>query len=82
MSSSLESLLTVIISAVGVVVWLVRLEGKAMESLRRNAETQNEVDDLRLRLESLDERLMRRLSAIERSLARIEGRLSVEPEEE
>jgi hypothetical protein len=59
----------------GGVVWLVRLEGKIMQVERSNQETQKDVDDLRVRHEALDERLMEKLSHIEKSLARIEGHL-------
>jgi chromosome segregation ATPase len=57
------------------VVWLVRLEGRINQVESSNIETQKDVDDLRLKHESLDERLVNKLSEIERALARIEGRL-------
>lgn len=60
------------------IVWLVRLEGKINQVEKLNDNTQKDVDDLRIRHEALDERLMRKLSEIEKSLARIEGFLGNE----
>lgn len=70
-----ETLLTASAMFVGGIVWLVRLEGRLNQNERLNNETQKDVDDLRARHEALDERLMAKLSQIERALARIEGHL-------
>lgn len=67
--------LELLIALVGVVVWLVRLEGKLYSSIQANNQTQKDVDDLRNRHHDLDARVVRELTHIRESLARIEGRL-------
>jgi len=56
-------------------VWLVRIEGRTMQLQQLINVCQADVDDLRKRHEALDERLMAKLSEIEKSLSRIEGHL-------
>lgn len=81
-----NDLLTATAMLVGVIVWMVRLEGRTNNVERVLGERINnvnlvlemvreEADDLKKRHEALDERLMAKLSLIESSLARIEGRL-------
>lgn len=57
------------------VVWLVRLEGRINQVEAHNLDTQKDIDDLRIRHEDLNEKLVSKLSEIEKALARIEGRL-------
>lgn len=56
---------------VGVVIWLIRLEGK-VKYLERD------LDILTIKHNDLDSKLLERISKIEQSLARIEGRLGVD----
>jgi len=71
-----------IIATIGVVVWLVRLEGKVKQNTERNAETQKDVDTLRVRHESLDSKIVDQLSQVREDLAEIKGYLRRNKEEE
>ena len=55
------------------IVWLVRLEGKVNHGSKMNEATQKDVDDLRLRHETLDSKIVEKLAEISERLARIEG---------
>lgn len=55
---------------IGLVVWLVRLEGKALQS-------EKQLDALQIKHESLDSKVVEQLSDVRESLARIEGALSI-----
>lgn len=59
-----------IAALVGLVVWLVRLEGKALNS-------EKQLDALQIKHESLDSKVVEQLSDVRESLARIEGALSI-----
>ena len=65
-------LVALIGSIVGVVVWLIRLEGKVNMAEKSNNETQKDVDHLRTDFRNVFETL----AAIREGLARIEGRLA------
>lgn len=66
-----------ILASVAVIVWLVRLEGKVMQAERMANEAQKDVDDLRVRHESLDSKIVEQLAEVRESLARLEGALGV-----
>jgi hypothetical protein len=72
-----DSLFQAILAGVGVIVWLVRLEGKIHAVEKANHETQKDVDDLRVRHETLDSEIVEQLSNIRESLARLEGSLGI-----
>lgn len=55
---------------IGLIVWLVRLEGKATNS-------EKQLDALQIKHESLDSKVVEQLSDVRESLARIEGALGV-----
>lgn len=63
---------------VGLVVWLVRLEGRLSAVDKANMETQKDIDDLRTRHEALDSKIVEQLAQIRESLARLEGKLGVD----
>lgn len=67
----------VLAALIGFVVWLVRLEGKTKENETTNMRTQKDIDELRIRHESLDSKVVEQLSSVRESLARIEGALGV-----
>lgn len=67
----------VLAALIGFVVWLVRLEGKTKENETANMRTQKDIDELRIRHESLDSKVVEQLSSVRESLARIEGALGV-----
>lgn len=58
---------------IGGIVWLVRLEGKIKHAEHRVNEVQKDVDDLRIRHETLDSKIVDKLAEISERLARIEG---------
>lgn len=70
-----SDLMTASLAFLGGIIWLVRLEGRINNLDRILDMVQAEADDLRKRHEALDERLMSKLSEIEKALARIEGHL-------
>lgn len=74
----LSGLLPIFIAGIGLVVWLVRLEGKVLAIEKANIETQKDVDALRVEHNALNNKTLLQLAEIRESLARIEGRLSVE----
>lgn len=73
-----DSMVQIILAGVGLVVWLIRLEGKVLASEKANAETQKDVDALRIDHSKIAEDLSR----IRESLARIEGSLIARQREE
>ncbi len=66
-----DQTIQVIFSGIGLVVWLIRLEGKVLAAEKSNIETQKDVDELRIDHSKIAEDLAR----IRESLARIEGGL-------
>lgn len=74
----LKALWPVLISCTGFIVWLVRLEGRIEAVKASNQETQKDVDALRIEHNTLNHQTVKQLAEIRESLARIEGRLSVE----
>lgn len=66
--------------AISFVVWLVRLEGKLSYVEKSGVETQKDVDELRIKHEALDVKIVEQLARIRESLARLEGKLGVKDE--
>lgn len=68
---AIEAIISCIASVVGIIVWLIRLEGRVNynEKMLVNLESKHS---------ALDEKIMSQLSQVRESLARIEGRLSRE----
>ena len=56
---------------IGLVVWLIRLEGKTNYAARG-------LEKLETRHEALESKIVEKLSVIEKSIAKIEGWLSIE----
>lgn len=63
----------VIASIIGFVVWLVRLEGKTLNNERRITHTETQV-------ENIESGLVKEMSEVKQSLARIEGYLKAKAE--
>lgn len=72
-----EAILTAVCLFVGVVVWFARLEGRINNCEQRNDDLKDDITDLRSKHEALDNRIVDKLSNVEKSLAKIEGRLSI-----
>lgn len=88
----IEILWPIILAGIGLVVWLVRLEGKVKTSsdkIRDNrqeyreavATCQAEIKALTVKHESLDSKVVEQLAQVRESLARIEGALGVRDRE-
>ena len=73
--SDINAAWPVLLSILGFVVWLVRLEGRINANDNSITQAQKDVDTLRVKHEALDSEMMKELSRIRESLARIEGRL-------
>lgn len=61
---------TVVGGFIAVVVWLIRLEGKANY-------TERAVEKLEVKHDALDNKIVDKLSEIEKSLAKIQGRMGI-----
>lgn len=70
-----------ILTAIAAIVWLVRLEGKTEHAQRLATEAQKDVDDLRIRHENLDTKIVEQLTQVKESLARLEGALGIKKSE-
>jgi hypothetical protein len=75
MGISIE-LTSLIIFGIGGLVWLVRLEGKVLGASEKIKDLTAQVVNQEKKHDALDNRIMEKLSFIERSLAKIEGQLN------
>lgn len=63
---------------VGLVVWLVRLEGKTSNNEKTIERIEKQADALEIMHQQLDSKLVQQLAAVREALARIEGKLGIE----
>ena len=70
-----ESWVTGVLAGIGVIVWLVRLEGKVNHNTKLIEYDQKRVDMLSSKLEAFDSKIMDELASLRESVARIEGYL-------
>lgn len=86
MGVSVEALISSIIALISVIVWLIRLEGRVnnLDStlVDFKSRTDSSIQEAKVRHESLDSKIVQKLSDIEKSLARIQGQLSVKDDSE
>lgn len=68
------------LAVISFTVWLVRLEGKVKANEKATDGLAGQVKDLTTRHEALDSELVKKLSSLERSVARIEGYLKAKNE--
>lgn len=78
---SITDYLQIVLAALALVVWLVRLEGKIAFAERLAVDVQKDVDVLRTKHEGLDSKIIDQLGAVRESLARLEGRLGIAKED-
>lgn len=64
-----------IIPGIVALVWLVRLEGRILGALDKIRDLSAQIVNQEKKHDALDNRIMEKLSFIERSLAKIEGQL-------
>jgi hypothetical protein len=85
---AIDTLWPVLLAFLAYIIWLIRMEGKQMflttqlEQLREDFKeyrdkTDHELDDVRVRITNIDSDLMRQISDVRESLARIEGALGL-----
>lgn len=72
-----KDLIPVTATLIGMVAWFIRLEAKVLANDKSQNDCEKNVDKLDVQLRALDNRIVEKLSFIERSLAKIEGRLSL-----
>lgn len=68
---------TLFAASFGLVIWLIRLEGKTNNNEKAIERVENQVDILETKHENLDSKLVQQLSDVRESLARIEGALAI-----
>jgi len=68
---------TLIAALIGLIVWLVRLEGKLSSNEKTIERVEKQVDTLEIKHEQLDSKLVQQLAAVREALARIEGALGI-----
>lgn len=73
----LSSYWPLITAFIGLIVWLVRLEGKGTINERDISRNTMEIEKLNVKHESLDSKVVEQLATVKESLARIEGALGV-----
>lgn len=78
LSLEIYRLWPVFASALGFVAWLIRLESKVMVLEKDITEKNQQIDRLDIKIGAIEGKIIEKLSMIEKSLAKIEGRLSVE----
>lgn len=61
----------------GLIVWLVRLEGKSSNNEKSIERIEKQADALEIKHEQLDSKLVQQLAAVREALARIEGALGI-----
>jgi hypothetical protein len=64
------------------IVWFVRLEGKVLAEQEKNKELFSKIAKVEEKHDALDNRIVEKLSYIERSLARLEGRFLTNTDKE
>lgn len=64
----------IVISVIGFIVWLVRLEGKVRYQ-------EKELASVRAHVDALDSQVVEKLTGLEKAVARIEGYLQAKTEE-
>lgn len=65
---------------IGFIAWNIRHEARTLANEKAISEASRGLDKLDSKVEALDNRIVEKLSFIERSLAKIEGRLSIDHE--
>lgn len=71
-----EPIVIILLSAISGIVWLVRLEGKVSHNAKLTDECQKDVDNLRVKVETIDSSIVKELTEIKVTLAKIDGYIS------
>ena len=67
-------------SIVGVIVWIIRLEGKVLNSEKRLDANEKRITHVEGQVENIESGLTKELSEVKQALARIEGYLKAKSE--
>ena len=78
--ATITSIWPIILSLIGFIVWLVRVEGRINFNDKEIARIEKKIDTLEIKHHNLDSRLVEQLAQVRESLARIEGALGVSGE--
>ena len=66
-----------ILGVIGAAIWLVRLEGQVKGLKEVNKLQADSIKEIKFKHDSLDNKIMEKLSEVEKTLARIEGHLGL-----
>lgn len=77
----IKDILPVLVLLGTCLAWFIRLEARCLANDKGLVECQKINDKLETQVRALDNRIVEKLSYIERSLAKIEGRLSIDNEQ-
>jgi hypothetical protein len=80
MYNKLVEYFPLVLSILGGVVWLLRLEGRQNMSEKLISNAQIDIDTLRVKHEALDSKVLEKISQIQQTVARIEGMLEARNE--
>lgn len=72
-----NQLMYAVSSLVGVIIWFIRLEGRVKACEKFGDMLGKEIDNVIIKHEALDSRVVEELARIRESLARIEGGLQI-----
>jgi hypothetical protein len=73
----LADLWPVLLSIVGLIAWLVRLESRVNRADENNGRCEKKIDEYAVKHDALDSKVVEQLAQVRESLARIEGALGV-----
>ena len=68
-----ESIVALILSAIGAIVFIMRVEGRTNALHERVERIEKDHDELRIRVQTIDSELVKELTQIKVTLAKIEG---------
>lgn len=75
-----EAVVVSILAIIGFIVWLVRLEGRINYHEKLLSGASSDIDSLRVKVETIDSDLVKELTEIKITLAKIEGFLAIHKE--
>lgn len=73
----LRDVIPIGVTFIAMIAWFIRLESKVLSNEKSVIECERLSEKLDVQLRALDNKIVEKLSFIERSLAKIEGRLSL-----
>jgi hypothetical protein len=75
-----DNWLILITQFAGFIIWCVRLEGKSSFCSQRIEKLDHDNEKIRMKIDLIDSQWVKELTQIRESIARIEGRLSIQNE--